>query len=70
MGARLAREHLERIYRRALEAVAPERLVARALSGELAGGEAVAAIVADARDIRILAAGKAALGMARALLIS
>jgi glycerate 2-kinase len=59
-----ARPNLERIFAAALAAVAPERLVRSALAGEVAGGEGVPAIIADARAIHLIAAGKAALGMA------
>jgi len=58
---------LELIFRAAIGAVEPQRLVARALAGELAGSECVPAMAAAARRIFVLAAGKAALGMARGI---
>jgi len=61
------RADLERIFRAALAAVAPERLMVRALAGVIPGGEPVPALIADARAIHLLAAGKAAPGMAAAV---
>ena len=58
------RNDLDRIFGAALDAVAPDRLVARALEGAIPGGERVPAIIADARGIYLLAVGKAALKMA------
>ncbi|MFZ0887765.1 MAG: DUF4147 domain-containing protein, partial [Candidatus Binataceae bacterium] len=58
-----ARTALERIFRAALDAVAPDRLLADAIAGTAPGTEAVAAMVAGASGIYILAAGKAALAM-------
>jgi glycerate 2-kinase len=66
-GNSLARRDLARIYASAVSAVAPGRLVGRALGGELAGAEKVPALLADASRIFILAAGKAAFGMTAAL---
>jgi glycerate 2-kinase len=59
-----ARTDLMRIYAAAVAAVAPRRVVARAMLAEAAGTEEVPAIVARARDVHLLAVGKAALGMA------
>ena len=61
------RADLERIFRAALDAVAPEQLVMRALAGAVRGGERIPALIADARTIHLLAVGKAAPGMAAAL---
>ncbi len=61
------RADLERIFRAALDAVAPEQLVMRALAGAVPGGERIPALIADARTIHLLAVGKAAAGMAAAL---
>ncbi len=58
-----ARADLTRIYRAALEAVAPDRLTAAALRGELDGARDVPAIVAQARRVFVVAAGKAAARM-------
>lgn len=66
-GNSLARRDLARIYAAAVSAVAPARLVAGALDGELAGARKVPALLADASRIFLLAAGKAALGMAAEL---
>jgi glycerate 2-kinase len=55
---------LMRIYAAAVAAVAPRRVIARALAAEVAGTEEVPAIVAHSRGVRLLAIGKAALGMA------
>src|ERR1700674_1362843 len=61
------RGDLERIFSAAIDAVAPERLVARALDGAIPGAERIPEIVAGAARIYLLAAGKAAPGMAIAL---
>jgi len=66
-GNSLARRDLTRIYAAAVSAVAPAHLIGRALGGELEGAEKVPALVADASRIFLLAAGKAALGMATEL---
>ncbi len=66
-GSSLARRDLVRIYAAAVSAVAPAHLIGRALDGELAGAEKVPALLADAARIFLLAAGKAALGMAAEL---
>ncbi len=60
----LARRDLTRIYAAAVSAAAPAHLVACALDGALAGAERVPEIVARASRVFLLAAGKAALGMA------
>jgi len=60
----LARRDLTRIYAAAVSAVAPAHLIGRALGGEIEGAEKVPALLADASRIFLLAAGKAALGMA------
>ena len=62
-----ARQDLTRIYAAAVSAVAPAHLIGRALGGELEGAEKVPALLADASRIFLLAAGKAALGMATEL---
>jgi hydroxypyruvate reductase len=66
-GNSLARRDLTRIFAAAVSAVAPAHLITRALAGELAGAEKVPALLADTSRIFLLAAGKAALGMATAL---
>jgi len=53
-----------RIYAAAVAAVAPRRVMAQALTGATVGAENVPAIIARARGVRLLAVGKAALGMA------
>lgn len=65
----LARRDLTRIYAAAVSAVAPARLIGRALGGELEGAEKVPALLTDASRIFLLAAGKAALGMATELAV-
>jgi len=65
MPPRVAQRDLELIYRAAIGAVEPRRLIARALAGQLAGSERVPAIVAEARRVFALAVGKAASGMMR-----
>ena len=67
MNRRAARNDLETIFRAAINAVEPRRLIARALGGDLAGSEGVPAMVAAARRIFVLAVGKAALGMAQGI---
>jgi glycerate 2-kinase len=63
----LARRDLTRIYAAAVSAVAPAHLIGLALGGELAGAEKVPAMLADASRIFLIAAGKAARGMAAEL---
>ncbi len=55
-----ARDDLARIFRAALDAVAPDTLTATALRGELSGAEIVPDVVASGKRIFVLAAGKAA----------
>ncbi|HVB79682.1 MAG TPA: DUF4147 domain-containing protein [Candidatus Binataceae bacterium] len=62
-----ARRDLTRIYAAAVSAVAPAHLIGRALDGELAGAEKIPALLADASRIFLVAAGKAARGMAAEL---
>jgi hydroxypyruvate reductase len=62
-----ARRDLTRIYAAAVSAVAPAHLIGRALGGELSGAEKIPALLADASRIFLLAAGKAAHGMATEL---
>jgi len=59
-----ARADLMRIYAAAVAAVAPHRVIAQALSGVTPGAGSVPAILARANGVRLLAVGKAALGMA------
>ena len=59
-----ARADLEKIYRAAVAAVDPERLVGRALDGDCPGAEQVPELIAGASRIILLAVGKAALAMA------
>jgi glycerate 2-kinase len=59
-----ARADLMRIYAAAVAAVAPHRVIAQALSGMTPGAGSVPAILARANGVRLLAVGKAALGMA------
>ena len=63
----LARRDLTRIYAAAVSAAAPAHLIGRALGGEVEGAENVPELLADASRIFLLAAGKAALGMATEL---
>ena len=62
-----ARRDLMRIYAAAVSAVAPAHLVELALAGALAGTERVPTLLADASRIFLVAAGKAAHGMAAEL---
>ncbi|HZC46049.1 MAG TPA: DUF4147 domain-containing protein [Candidatus Acidoferrum sp.] len=59
-----ARADLEKIYRAAVAAVDPARLVGKALDGDCHGGERVPDLIAGASRIMLLAVGKAAAGMA------
>ncbi len=61
------RGDLERIFSAAIDAVAPERLVERALDGAIPGAERIPATIAEAGAIYLLAAGKAASAMATAI---
>ena len=59
-----ARADLEKIYRAAVSAVEPARLVGRAMDGDCPGAEQVPQLIAEASRILLLAVGKAALAMA------
>jgi hydroxypyruvate reductase len=61
------RRDLAHIFRAALQAVAPDRLIPLALRGAIPGAEHIPAIVRDARAIYVLAVGKAAHATAGAL---
>jgi len=58
---------LEQIFRAGIEAVRPERLIARALEGAIPGTQRVPEAMAAANRIFIAAIGKASIGMAAAL---
>src|SRR5262249_9458442 len=60
-----ARADLMRIYASAVAAVAPARVTAAAFEGSLPETSSLPAIIAAAEQVRMLAVGKAALGMAR-----
>src|SRR5208282_201502 len=62
---RAARADLETIYRAAVAAVDPARLVGRAMDGGCSGAEQVPALIAGASRVWMLAVGKAAAAMAR-----
>ncbi len=62
---RAARADLETIYRAAVAAVDPARLVGLAMDGGCRGGEQVPGLIAGASRVFMLAVGKAAAGMAR-----
>ena len=59
-----ARADLMRIYAAAVAAVAPRRVIAQAFTGALPSAKNVSSIVARSQGVRLLAVGKAALGMA------
>ncbi|MBF6567351.1 MAG: DUF4147 domain-containing protein [Candidatus Binataceae bacterium] len=59
------RRDLGRIYDAAVAAVKPEPLIAAALAGRIPGGESLPAKISQARRIFVIAAGKAAIPMAR-----
>ena len=59
-----ARTDLEKIYRAAVAAVDPARLVGLAMDGGCLGAEQVPDLIAGASRILLLAVGKASLGMA------
>jgi len=59
-----ARADLEKIFRAALDAVDPRRLVGRAMDGECRGAEQVPDLIANASRVFLLAIGKAAASMA------
>jgi glycerate 2-kinase len=61
------RDDLRRIYEAAIAAAAPAPLIGRAFEGETPAGETVAELCAAARRIFVIAAGKAAIPMAREL---
>src|ERR1700691_4298987 len=61
---RPARADLETIYRAAIAAVEPARLVGRAMDGGCPGAEQVPDLVAGARRVLMLAVGKASRAMA------
>jgi glycerate 2-kinase len=63
-AAAQARADLEKIYRAAVAAVDPARLVGKALEGRCHGAERVPDLIAGASRILLLAVGKAAAGMA------
>ena len=58
------RADLEKIYRAAVEAVDPARLVGLAMDGGCLGAEHVPGLIAGASRILLLAVGKASMGMA------
>lgn len=62
---RAARADLETIYRAAVAAVDPARLVGRAMDGGCHGAEQVPDLIAGASRVWMLAVGKAAAAMAR-----
>src|SRR5271156_1656753 len=59
------RGDLEKIYRAAVAAVDPARLVDRAMDGGGRGAEQIPGLIARASRVLLLAVGKASLGMAR-----
>src|ERR1700722_6009787 len=59
-----ARADLEKIYRAAVAAVEPGRLVGLAMDGGCRGAEQVPDLIAGASRILLLAVGKASIGMA------
>ncbi len=59
-----ARADLVKIFRAAIDAVDPARLVGRAMEGQSHGAERVPGMIANASRIFLLAVGKAAAGMA------
>ncbi len=61
-----ARADLMRIYAAAVAAVEPRRVMARALNGDADTAENVPVIIERANGVRLLAVGKAAIGMAAA----
>jgi glycerate-2-kinase len=62
-----ARERLTRIYRDVINGLSPARLLGRALAGESAEFSEIPSVIAAASRLFVLAVGKAAPGMARAL---
>jgi glycerate 2-kinase len=65
MTQKSERADLEKIYRAAVAAVDPARLVSLAMDGRCLGAEQVPDLIAGASRILMLAVGKASLGMAR-----
>jgi glycerate 2-kinase len=63
-GKSHARRDLTRFFAAAVSAVSPAALVGRALAGEIEGSRHVLPVLADASRVYLLAAGKAAPGMA------
>jgi len=59
-----ARADIEKIFRAAIDAVDPARLVGRAMDGESAGAEQVPDLIVNAPRVFLLAVGKAAAAMA------
>jgi glycerate 2-kinase len=53
-----------RIYAAAVASVSPRRVMSQALTGATAGARDVPTVISSARGVRLLAIGKAALGMA------
>lgn len=66
-GRSRARADLMRIFAAAVAAVEPRRAVVRALRAETPESAAIADVIARASAVRMLAVGKAALGMAAAI---
>jgi len=64
MIQRPERADLEKIYRAAVAAVEPARLVGRAMDGDCPGAEHVPDLIADASRVLMLAVGKASRAMA------
>ena len=62
---RLARSDLEKIYRAAVKAIDPARLVGLAMDGGCEGAGHVRELIASASRVWMLAVGKASIGMAR-----
>ncbi|HUN58300.1 MAG TPA: DUF4147 domain-containing protein [Candidatus Binataceae bacterium] len=65
----LARANLLRIYAAAVSAADPQRVVARALDGEVTGSTRLPEAIAEGAGIRLIAVGKAARGMADAAVV-
>ena len=59
-----ARANLEKIFRAAIDAVDPARLIERAMAGESPGAEQIPGLIANASRVFLLAVGKAAASMA------
>jgi len=67
MDTGAARRDLELIYRAAIEAVEPRRLVTHAMAGKVAAGASVPSMIAQVGRVFVLAAGKAGAGMIRGI---